>query len=428
MRIVVFTDLHPPLFVGGYEIGAALIVEELRRRGHDVLLLTAGDLITQHANGFRRVRHSTLGTLSFVDVGPCLLGSMVRLACRQPLRAIVRGIAVRRARRHYRKAVAAFGPERVLLFNPLGVIAPVLYDLETLARHAGAEVHAYVSDGWLAEWPAANPLLRAIARLKNHRRGVFRLVGHVLGAVAGWAGWPADLPRIDKLFFCSDHIRRRSLPRSWGAKATVAPWGLAGVERLQLPLNDHFHGEAPLTILYVGQILEHKGLEVLLRALAGCRRHHHLVVLGDDTTEYAAACKLLIAELDLTPRVHFLGRKPHTDALSVLGRLGHVLVVPSKWDEPLSIAMLEGMALGLPVVASATGGAPEAIRHGETGFLFERGQAEELTALLDHLETDRDLCRRVGALARRLVLQHYTLECMVDRLLGEERQETRKAA
>jgi glycosyltransferase involved in cell wall biosynthesis len=429
MRIVVFTDLHPPLFVGGYEIGASLVCEELRRRGHDVLLLTAGELITQDANRFRRARNSRAVSPSFVDVGPCLLGSLPRFASRRPLRAFFRGISVLRTRRRYRQAIAAFRPERVLLFNPLGVVAPVLHDLVPLAREVGAEIHAYVSDGWLSEWPVANPLLRCLARLRNHRRGAFRLAGRILGAIAKWAGWPAELPRIDRLYFCSDYIRRLSLARAWGTKSQcVVPWGLAGVERLPPPPDDHFHGDAPLTFLYAGQIVEHKGLDVLLRAVAGCRRPHHLVVLGDDTTEYAAACKQRVVELELTPRVHFLGRRPQAEVLSVLGRLGHVLIVPSVWDEPFSIAMLEGMALGLPVVASATGGAPEAIRHGETSFLFERGQINELTAVLDQLEADRDLCRRVGTRARRHVLQHYTLERMVDELLGEEPHEIRKAA
>jgi glycosyltransferase involved in cell wall biosynthesis len=89
------------------------------------------------------------------------------------------------------------------------------------------------------------------------------------------------------------------------------------------------------------------------------------------------------------------------------------------WEEPFSVVLLEGMALGLPVVAANTGGTPEAVRNGENGFLFAPGQVEDLTTVLNRLEEDRPMCERVGACARQSVLEHFTIERMVDRLLGE---------
>ena len=177
----------------------------------------------------------------------------------------------------------------MLLFNPLGVVAPVLHDLAELAHKAAAEVHAYVSDDWPAVWPAANPLRRALSRLRRAGHPALRLAGAVLTALAERAGWaPPDLPRVDRFFHCSEHIRRLCLPRAWGAAGhEVVPWGLAETEKLPTPPPGHFHAEAPLTLLFAGQIHERKGLDVLLRAVAGCRAEHHLVVLGDDTTDHA---------------------------------------------------------------------------------------------------------------------------------------------
>ena len=430
MRIVVFSDLYPPLFLGGYEIGAALVVEELKRRGHEVLLLSSRDYFLQQPDGFRQASHVDTDHLPFLDTGLCVFGSLPCLFRSQPLRFVYRAIVSRLARRRYRKAVAAFRPERVLLFNPLGVVAPVLHDLADLAHQAGADVHAYVSDDWLADWPAANPWLRGLARLRGAGNPVLRLLGKITAATLAWvSGAPSDLPRIDRFFYCSEYVRRLSLPQAWGAAGQeVVPWGLAAAEKLPAPAPDHFDGDAPLTLLFAGQIQERKGLDVLLRAVAGCRAAHHLVIFGDDTTEHAQSCKRLVVELDLTQRVHFLGKQTHAETLAQLGRLGHILVVPSVWDEPFSVALLEGMALGLPVVASATGGTPEAVRDGDTGFLFERGRADELTAILDRLEGDRELCQRVGARARRLVRQRFTIERMVDGLLGLAATTGRRAA
>src|SRR5205823_3988790 len=103
---------------------------------------------------------------------------------------------------------------------------------------------------------------------------------------------------------------------------------------------------------------------------------------------------------------------------SLMSRAGQVLVVPSLWDEPFSIVVLEGMGVGLPVAASNTGGTPEAIEDGDNGFLFPRGNFRELAAILDRLEGDRHLCERVGARARQCVLERFTLEQMVDQILA----------
>src|SRR5438105_481199 len=122
MRLVVFSDLCPPLCLGGYEIGAARVVAELRRRGHEVLLLSARAYFLQEGDGFRHARHGKGGP-DFLDVGLCVFGSLPRLLRTHPL-LFVRGmVATWRARRRYRRAVAAFRPERVLLFNPLAVAA-----------------------------------------------------------------------------------------------------------------------------------------------------------------------------------------------------------------------------------------------------------------------------------------------------------------
>jgi glycosyltransferase involved in cell wall biosynthesis len=417
MRIVVFSDLCPPLCLGGYEIGAARVVDELRRRGHEVLLLSARGYSLQEGGGFRHARHTGKGP-DFLDVGLCVFGSLPRLLWKHPV-CFLRGMAgTLQARRRYRREVAAFRPERVLLFNPLAVVAPVMHDLAELARQAGAEVHAYVSDDWPAIWPAPHPLLRPLDRLRRSPRLLSRVTGGALSALlAAWA--PTGPPPVDRYVWCSASLRRRCLGAvDRSADGPVVPWGLAGMERLPQPPPGHFRGAAPLTLLFAGQIQEHKGLAVLLRAQAACRRPHRLAVLGDDATPHAGDCRRLAAELGLAGRVRFLGKKSHAETMSLM-RVGHVLIVPSLWEEPFGLVVVEGMALGLPVVASDRGGPAEVIRAGDTGFLFPVGQAAALAATLDRLEEDRALCEQVGARARQAALAGYMVEDMVGRLLDE---------
>ncbi len=80
-------------------------------------------------------------------------------------------------------------------------------------------------------------------------------------------------------------------------------------------------------------------------------------------------------------------------------RKAHIHVCTSRWDEPFGMATLEGMACGLATVASNTGGTPEVV--GDAGFLFERGNVEQLAGHLERLILDEGLRREYAAKARQ---------------------------
>jgi len=79
-------------------------------------------------------------------------------------------------------------------------------------------------------------------------------------------------------------------------------------------------------------------------------------------------------------------------------REAHINVVPSRWDEPFALTILEGMACGLASVVSRTGGAPEVV--GDAGLLFERNSVEGLADNLGHLLFDQELRARYARMAR----------------------------
>jgi glycosyltransferase involved in cell wall biosynthesis len=417
MRIAVFSDLYPPLFIGGYELGAAAVVEELRRRGHDVMVLSCHEYYQEKTPGrFTLLRHAKSDRAAMVDVGLCLLGYMPRLLRLRPLHFVQSMLATRRARRRYQEALTRFHPDAFFLFNPMGVAAPVIDDCVAYARREGVPAAVYLSDHWLEEWPACSPTWQLLHRLRKLSGPLGSLVeGIACRALGGLGLLPQLRPAPTHLICCSDFIRRRARGYVPGAVETVVPWGLAEVaEPPALP--NAFEGPEPLSLVYAGQLVEHKGLAVLLEALAHCRRPHRLDVIGDDRNEYATHCKRQVAERGLGAQVRFLGRKPREQMAGLLRR-AQVLVLPSQWDEPFSIVVLEGMRAGLAVVATDTGGTAEAIDDGVTGCLFARGDSAGLTGVLDRLDADRSLCRRLADGARQRVRQRYTLDRMVDRLL-----------
>jgi glycosyltransferase involved in cell wall biosynthesis len=430
MKIVVFSDLYPPLYIGGYEVGAARIVDELRRRGHEVLVLAANELWMAEPSGWIHRRRPAEDRANVVNVGLCVIGLLRELARGRALSLLGKLALTGWARRRYRAAIRAFQPDALLAFNPLGVVAPVLDDLADYSRQTGVPVFTYVSDNWLASWPGPNPAWLAIFQLRRSKRFVVRAAFGVLGRLMHETGWMTDaVPLFDGYFYCSEFIRKLSAENAMGvARHEVVHWGLPGTARLpEVPLG-HLERPGPLTVVFAGQLLPHKGLKVLIQALAVCHEPHRLVVLGDDTTDYAGSCKRLAVHLGVDGRIEFTGKKQHEEMLGLLARTGQVLVVPSLWDEPFSIVVLEGMGVGLPVVASATGGTAEAIRDGDNGFLFPRGDSQALAGVLDRLAADRALCRRAGTTARQEIQQRFTLEGMVDVLLAGMRTGAERAS
>lgn len=180
-------------------------------------------------------------------------------------------------------------------------------------------------------------------------------------------------------------------------------------------------------VLFVGRITPHKGVDTLIQALPAGARLSIAGSTGHDPhlpeRDYPQLLRRLAAGRDVT----FLG--PVADAdLPALYRRVAVLVLPSVHrtlygrhvaiSELLGLVVLEAMASGTPVVCSSVGGLPEIVRQGETGFLVQPGNVEELRERLAQLLGDRVLARRMGNAARDLVLGRFTWEACARRCLA----------
>ncbi len=135
----------------------------------------------------------------------------------------------------------------------------------------------------------------------------------------------------------------------------------------------------------------------------------HVVMVGDDTTEYALEVKKRIARWGGEPYFTFTGEQKNVwPFLS----LSDVFVLPSE-TEGFSNALVEAMACGKPVVAAETGGNPEIVRHGETGLLFAPRDVESLVRDVLQILTDESLRGALAGNARRAIEEGFTLDAMV---------------
>jgi glycosyltransferase involved in cell wall biosynthesis len=166
----------------------------------------------------------------------------------------------------------------------------------------------------------------------------------------------------------------------------------------------------PLDAVVVGLVarLDHraKGHLELLQAMAQLREtypFHALLVGGGKREEEMRA---LAASLGLAGEAHFLGhRRDIPDLLHAMD----IFVLPS-YSEGVSLAMLEAMAVGLPVIVSRVGGLPEVVRDGENGLLVPPRDHHALAQALARLLADPAWSRELGDRARQLVRESYSLE------------------
>lgn len=164
-------------------------------------------------------------------------------------------------------------------------------------------------------------------------------------------------------------------------------------------------------VLYVGQLIELKGVDVLLRALTQVEDAELLLVYQDATLE--ATFRALAAELHVGDRVQFLGIRSAAQ-LAELYRQVDLFVLPSR-SEALPSVISEAMLSGLPVVASAVGGIPEQI--GEYGRLVPPDDVERLAIALRSMILELRANRIDHAGIHAAALQRFGVHNMVERHL-----------
>lgn len=194
-----------------------------------------------------------------------------------------------------------------------------------------------------------------------------------------------------------------------GKKAeTRIPTVYYGLPRSPAPSPE---GELPpVDILYAGSGGHRKrivALPFILRKVRETVPGATMTIVGF-TPESEPEVESLFEELGLRDEVHFCGVKTSAE-LTPYYRAARVMVVPSAY-EGLPFVILEAFRSGLPVVATDVSGHPEAITHGENGFLVSLDQPEEMALYCVRILQDEALRRRLGAAAHATFLARFGMD------------------
>ena len=172
-----------------------------------------------------------------------------------------------------------------------------------------------------------------------------------------------------------------------------------GVDLEVFQPGDPIPSSGPLRLLCVGRLIERKGQHHLIEAVKRLTDEGIDVTLDlVGTGDAKAANEAQARRLWLADRVRFLGYVPREE-IPAHYAAAHVFVLPS-YNEGMSVATLEAMAAGLPIVVTRTGGADELVEEGANGLTFKWADVEVLTTHLRSLAKNRNRAREMGAASR----------------------------
>lgn len=161
----------------------------------------------------------------------------------------------------------------------------------------------------------------------------------------------------------------------------------------------------PTTLLFAGRLSPEKGVETLVQVLSSVLREEPWLqarIAGDGPL--AGEVRRALAPHVAAGRLHLLGHVPWSAMPAEYRRAG-VFLFPSP-VETQGLAVLEAMAMGLPVVAVRAGAVPELVRDGESGITVAPGDTEALVGAVLRLVRDPDLRHRLGKGARAVAAEH----------------------
>lgn len=169
--------------------------------------------------------------------------------------------------------------------------------------------------------------------------------------------------------------------------------------------------EKAIPIGTIAQLIERKGHKTLLEAAIDVLQTFpdvRFIFLGKGGLK--SELEQLVLQLGLEGKVIFAGFRD--DLERVLPCL--FMVVHPALIEGLGVSLIEASLAGVPVIATNAGGMPEIVRHGQNGMIVEPGSAEELAEAIKMLLSDPKMAKEMGEMGRRLVLDEFNVEKMVE--------------
>jgi glycosyltransferase involved in cell wall biosynthesis len=339
LKILVVNNLYPPQVVGGYERAIADYARLLQERGHQVLVITSN---TEHLpTGYKKADSDPQTVRRCLS----LWGTWTEVGAQHFYSGYVAAIAVQNYKT-LEQVLRSFQPEVCLIGNADFLGSPILEQI--LA--AGIPIAHYVMNaqpGYSYDLAPHSSLYRYIT-------------------VSNWI---------------RENLQKQGYPTE--TAQTIYPGAeVEGFYQAELAPRDR------LRIVYASLVMHYKGPDVLIEALYLLHNADidftATIAGGSLSPSFVQELQEFVESEGLQDKIHFAGLLSRQE-LQQLYKTHNIWVLPSRFEEPFSIGLIEAMVAGMTIIASNTGGSPEAVEHGETGLIFESENPLDLADQLSYL-------------------------------------------
>lgn len=399
MKILALTNLYPPHYLGGYELIAYAVLNNLKRRGHEVVVLTSNHVVAGKENQQDKQIERTLRINGFY--GHSWVG-MPQLIEHE---ASNNKILLSALKRHQ--------PDLVYVWNMGGLSKSMVLTLQ----RCGVPTVFYLSDHWIARGFDSDVWLQwwnseKASRGKKLIRSLFQATGirALLHRLA-----PTNPPRhvrFPRLYFCSKALRKLTASAGFDVMHGAIIYAPVNTKMFQGEVKP---ASAPLRkLLWVGRLAQDKGIFTALKAMALVKGKFpgDLHIYGKGEPAYEAELKRFAAEHNLPVTFSAADMKQMPE----IYRQHDALLFTSEWAEPFALTPLEAMSSGLPVIGTTTGGSREIFRHGDNSLTYTAGNSEELAERIFQLSSDDERRVRIAQAGQAEVRARCAEDIIVDQI------------
>ncbi|MGN6385556.1 MAG: glycosyltransferase family 4 protein [Verrucomicrobiota bacterium] len=424
MRILVITNLFPPLHAGTFEFRCQAVVESLQKRGHELYVLTS-----RYGLGTEQKDHEIARRL------------ILNGRFEQPL---VTSYGDLKEIEEYNTAalmetVAQFQPELIhvwslqglsksLIFSLRNTKIPTVYDVADDWLSSGLR-----EDPWLNWWnrdsaPIGSAIHRKLLELTGQRDKVnsiaptrmmkgYERVPQLYGKKLSTESEPNSIGafHFERIYFCSQALK---------TEAEKAGFRVAHAEVIYPGIpTDRFYNDikpgssVPRRFLIVSRLSAQSGVMTALEALKLALKNNaqaSLTICGKGESEQMAQLRSFVIQHSLP--VEFISMSNQQKEVAQVYRRHDAYIYCTEWDEPFAVAPLEAMASGLPIIAARSGGVSELLRAGQNGWAYTPGDPVELASRIMELQMQPALRLQMAEAAQADVMNQFSESFMLDQI------------
>ena len=403
MRILVLSNFYPPYTFGGQEQSCQKVVEGLKQRGHQTVVLTSLYGVNSPIE-------------APVDVHRALHLETDLVAWRQSIHFFTK---TRSNEKHnlqvLRNMIKEFDPDIVFIWGMWNISRSVPALAEAMCP--GKVVYRF-SDYWPTlpsqkESYWRNPGRTWFSRLPKMLLGTFAL------AILSRSGPPPSL-HFENVIFVSSATKEKLAEAGISvSQSSIIHTGINIDPYLKRDTYRQPHSSG-MNLLYAGRLLPEKGVDTAIQAISELVKktgitNIRLNIAGTNPAGYEEGLRNHVLKEGLKQYISFLGSVPNEEMPALL-RKNDVLLLPSLWPEPFARIVLEGMISGLVVVATPCGGTTEIVQDEKNGLLFTPGDARDLAQKVSLLINNPATFKSLAEAGQKTVKEYFSFPTMMDQI------------